>query len=102
MPGDFNGDGRDDIYWYQPGGDPKVATQALSGGNYEPNARRDQFWTAQPNGTFTTTNLAFDAAAIPLPGDFDGDGDTDIIWFAPGSARTPCGGSPTGSRSRRG
>lgn len=86
VPGDFNGDGRDDLYWYQPGGDPKVATQSLSGGNYEPNARRDQFWTAQPNGSFAVTNFAFDAAAIPLPGDFDGDGDTDIIWFAPGSA----------------
>ncbi len=86
VPGDFNGDGRDDLYWYQPGGDPKVANQSQVGNaNWEPNARPDQLWLSQPNGSFAVSNLAVNGAAIPLPGDFDGDGDTDIIWFAPGT-----------------
>jgi hypothetical protein len=87
VPGDFNGDGRDDIFWYQPGGDPKVANQNQVGTtNWEPNARPDQLWLGQANGSFSVSNLAVNGASIPLAGDFDGDGDTDIIWFAPGSA----------------
>ncbi len=87
VPGDFNGDGRGDIYWYQPGGNPKVADRNQVGSaNYEPNARNDQIWLATADGGFTSRDLSVNGAAIPLPGDFDGDGDTDIIWFAPGDA----------------
>lgn len=87
VAGDFNGDGRGDIYWYQPGGDPKVADRSEVGTtNYEPNARNDQLWLATAGGGFTSRDLSVNGAAIPLPGDFDGDGDTDIIWFAPGDA----------------
>jgi hypothetical protein len=85
VPGDFNGDGRDDIFWYQPGGNPKVADRSQVGNtNYEPNARPDQLWLAKAGGGFTVSELSVNGAAIPLPGDFDGDGDTDIIWFVPG------------------
>ena len=82
VPGDFNADGRDDIYWYQPGGDPIVADPCC---NHEPNARNDQLWLATSAGGWTVKDLSVASAAIPLPGDFDGDGDTDIIWFQPGS-----------------
>lgn len=84
VPGDFNGDGRTDLYWYQPGGDPRVASPSTSGSNHEPNARPDQLWLADGSGGFTSSNLSVTSAAIPLAGDFDGDEDTDIIWFQPG------------------
>ena len=83
VPGDFNGDGRSDIYWYEPGGDPLVADKCCSGSNYEPNARHDQLWLSKVGG-WTTRDLSVSSASIPLAGDFDGDGDTDIIWFQPG------------------
>lgn len=85
VSGDFNGDGITDIFWYQPGGNPKVADRSQVGNtNYEPNARPDQLWLAKRGGGFTVSDLSVNGAAIPLPGDFDGDGDTDIIWFQPG------------------
>ena len=84
VPGDFNGDGRSDIFWYQPGTDPRVSSPSTSGSNYEPNARNDQLWLAKAGGGWSVSDLSVSSAAIPLPGDFDGDGDTDIIWFQPG------------------
>jgi len=84
VPGDFDGDGIDDIFWYGPGVDPKVVSSATSGSNYEPNARKDQLWLGKANGAWDVSDLSVTGAAIPLPGDFDGDGDTDIIWFQPG------------------
>ena len=84
VTGDFNGDGRSDIFWYQPGGDPLVADACCSGSNYEPNARHDQLWLAAAGGGWSKRDLSMPGTAIPLAGDFDGDGTTDIIWFQPG------------------
>lgn len=84
VPGDFDGNGRGDLFWYSPGVDPKVADSSQSGGNYEPNAEPDQLWLGRADGGFDRTDLGVTSASIPLPGDFDGDGDTDIIWFQPG------------------
>ncbi|MDY7105255.1 MAG: S8 family serine peptidase [Actinomycetota bacterium] len=67
VSGDFDGDGRDDIFWYGPdGGDETVGY----GG---------------PGGTFSivTANAPGDDYQ-PIPGDFDGDGRDDIFWYAPG------------------
>ena len=50
VAGDFDGDGDDDIYWYQPGGDPLVAETCC---NHEPLARRDSLWSADGDGTFS-------------------------------------------------
>lgn len=85
VPGDFNADGLDDIFWYQPGGDPIVADPSRSGSNYEPNARPDQVWLARPGGGWAVANRSLVGAAQPLAGDFDGDGDTDILWYRPGA-----------------
>jgi hypothetical protein len=100
VAGDYNGDGRSDIFWYQPGVDPKVRSASLSGSaNYEPNARADELWLATSGGGWTQSERSVESAAIPLAGDFDGDGDTDIIWFAPGEATDSLwrfqGGVPT-------
>ena len=74
--GDFNGDGRDDIFWYAPGDAP------------------DQLWSGTAARGFThgqplkpagsAWNIQGDFEAIP--GDFNGDGRTDILWYGRGSA----------------
>jgi hypothetical protein len=71
VAGDFDGDGADGVYWY---------------GEWD---RPDSLWagTAQP-GAFSKHLLvgASDQAGtfLPVAGDFDGDGDTDIFWYQPG------------------
>ncbi|NLV56718.1 MAG: family 43 glycosylhydrolase, partial [Acidimicrobiales bacterium] len=85
LSGDFDGDGDGDIYWYQPGPDPIVADRSRAGSNYEPNARNDQLWLSTGTG-WTVRDLSVAWAAIPVVGDFDGNGADDIIWSQPGSA----------------
>lgn len=85
VAGDFDGDGDGDIYWYQPGPDPIVADPSGSGSNYEPNARNDQMWFSTGTG-WTVRELSNAWAAIPLVGDFDGNGIDDILWSQPGAA----------------
>ena len=73
--GDFNGDGRDDIFWYAPGDAP------------------DQLWSGTAARSFThgqplkpgggAWNIQGDFEAIP--GDFNGDGRFDILWYGRGS-----------------
>lgn len=69
IAGDFNGDGRDDQFWYFPG------------------RPVDRLWTfgAAP-GSHSTTAKDVQGAYRPVAGDFDGDGKDDIFWHAPGSA----------------
>jgi hypothetical protein len=67
--GDFNGDGRDDVFWYGP----EAASDTIHYGT----ATRGQFSFASATvfGSYT-----------PLAGDFDGDGRDDILWYGPGDA----------------
>lgn len=67
--GDFNGDDRDDIFWFLPGG-------------------ADVQWWAPSRpapGTTTlateTTSIQMDGEFSPVSDDFDGDGDDDILWY---------------------
>jgi hypothetical protein len=65
--GDMNGDGRDDVFWYGPGG------------------AADRIWWGQPTfaafpqtGTTTTVSGYYKASI----GDFDGNGYEDPYWFS--------------------
>jgi FG-GAP-like repeat len=65
--GDFNGDGRSDIFWYGPGSGP------------------DSVWLSRGDGTFSGAPRPVGGVYVPLVGDYDGNGRTDVFWYAPGS-----------------
>jgi hypothetical protein len=73
LVGDFNGDGLDDVFFYAPG------------------AAADYLWTGKPytgsglSSRFTVTSLPVSGTYTPAVGDFDGNGDDDIFWYAAGS-----------------
>lgn len=70
--GDFDGDGRDDIFWYRPG----AATDALwQVEGFDREALLYRRVPARAGRHFT-----------PAVGDFDGDGDDDILWDERGRA----------------
>ena len=65
--GDFEGDGRTDIYWFST------------------SAADSQWWGPGMRSEFLTsyrTNLNIDGDFYPVSGDFDGDGRDDILWYA--------------------
>jgi len=71
--GDFNGDGLGDVFFYAPG------------------TAADYLWTGKPNtgsdlaNRFTVSSLPVSGSYTPAVGDFDGNGDDDIFWYAAGS-----------------
>jgi glycerophosphoryl diester phosphodiesterase len=67
LTGDFDGDGRVDILWYGPGGNP------------------DHHWYGRANGQFGGRPIAINGTYQPIVGDFDGDRRSDILWYAPGA-----------------
>lgn len=71
LVGDFDGDGFDDLYWYTPG------------------AGADYLWFGNNDvdGTtpFTSISASQSGTFDPVVGDFDGNGSSDIFWYAPGS-----------------
>jgi hypothetical protein len=71
--GDFDGDGHDDIYWYGVG------------------TRADRIWLGRADATFETGITAkrfnYSGSFIPLAGDFDGDGRSDIFWYQAGAGQ---------------
>ena len=64
--GDFDGDGRSDIFWY---------------GEW---TRSDSIWTGRADGRFGGRAADQRGTFVPLAGDFDGDGLGDIYWYQPG------------------
>ena len=68
LVGDYDGDGRRDIFWYGPGTAP------------------DHHWYGKSNRQFGGKPVAINRTYQPLVGDFDGDRRSDIFWYAPGSA----------------
>jgi hypothetical protein len=67
VTGDFNGDGRDEIFWYRPGDDS------------------DSVWYFDANRVRRTKNFSVGNDYQPISGDFDGDGFADIVWYGRGS-----------------
>ena len=71
IPGDFDGDGRDDVVWYRPG------------------TGRDHLWQGTADGFVEGPRVNVDGNYTPIPGDFDGDGRDDILWNGFGAAPDP-------------
>jgi len=72
LVGDFDGDGASDVFFYRAGSAPE---QLVLG-----NASRTSFAYA------TGSSINVKGTYRPLTGDFDGDGTSDIFWYAPGKA----------------
>ncbi len=117
--GDFDGNGRSDVFWYAPGtgadglwlwrdgAAPVKLNQAVNGtyeplvGDYTGDGRDDILWYAAgpaPDGlwvstgpgTWASSTVAVDGDYDPLVADFGGDGRDDVLWYAPvGSATSP-------------
>jgi FG-GAP-like repeat len=112
--GDFDGDGRGDIFWYGPGTAPDSIWFGEPGGSftplampvsgtyrpftgdfdgdgrgdifwYAPGTAPDSIWFGEARGTFTRTVRAVDGTYVPVVGDFNGDDHSDVFWYAPGS-----------------
>jgi hypothetical protein len=79
---DFDGDGRDDLFWRNeatdPGVDPNAGTNAIwffRGGNL---VEDPQFFVGTPLAQWRIEGV----------GDFDGDGHDDLMWFDIGNGTT--------------
>jgi len=72
VTGDFDGDGRDDVMAYRPGG-----------------SFDDPVWWGAERGVFGTSTGVFSVSGdfTPLSGDFDGDGYGDVLWYKPGTGQ---------------
>ena len=68
LRGDFDGDGRGDLFWYGPG------------------SAADEVWYGRADGTFTSMTTSVTGTYTPFAGDFDHDGRSDLFFYAPGSA----------------
>jgi hypothetical protein len=69
IPGDYNGDRRQDIFWYRPGTDS------------------DRMWLGDAASPASFSWLQTVTGSYrPIAADFDGDHRTDILWYASGKA----------------
>jgi secreted trypsin-like serine protease len=114
IAGDFDGDGKSDIFWYQPGSDRDFLYRGTADGfddvpgysmgrDYRPFAgdfdgdgfddifwygagdALDVLWRGTPTGFTMGPSVTTDRVAVPVVGDFDGDGFDDIFWYGPGT-----------------
>ena len=65
LVGDFNGDGRADVFVYGPSLAP------------------DELWYGTTNGFVLGPSVQVNGLYQPVVGDFNGDGRADILWYAP-------------------
>jgi hypothetical protein len=72
VTGDFDGDGREDVFWFAPNG---VDAQWWG---IPPGTDRSAYGSAS---TPFRTGLSLDGDYYPFSGDFDADGRDDIFWY---------------------
>lgn len=115
LAGDFDGDGRTDLFrpgagsahevlmFAQPDGSFAVEEVPLDGtftqlvGDYDGDGRDDVFhfsvtgpdaiWFGGADRGMTRVSVSASTTATPVVGDFDGDGRADVYWAAPGNGR---------------
>src|SRR4051794_33041762 len=73
LVGDFDADGDQDVFLYWPG----AGHEMLLAGNHN-----REGWMA-----FGGQNLQVNGNYKPIVGDFNGNGTTDILWYAPGTGK---------------
>jgi hypothetical protein len=83
VSGDFDGDGRTDVFWYQPGADPHLSLLKPTNDRYERYARPDSLWLSRTSG-WEKHATPQDRTAIPVVGNFDGRAGDELWWVAPG------------------
>jgi len=71
VAGDFDGDNKDEIFWYGPG------------------TTADSMWHFQSTSSAASVPYSVSGSYQPIVGDFTGDGVDDIFWYAPGAAGDP-------------
>jgi RHS repeat-associated protein len=71
IPGDYDGDAKDDVFWYKPG----AAADLLTWGSSRASFGKEASTPANVSGTYQ-----------PAGGDFNGDGHGDILFYAPGAS----------------
>ena len=72
LRGDFDGDGRDDVLWYGAGGATDLLLYGATAGS--------------SSGFVRGPNVRINGTFVPLVGDFDGNGRSDVLWYAVGIA----------------
>jgi len=77
LVGDFNGDGRGDVFWYVPGTGADYLWAGKARDDTTPTTKADRY---------TVTTEPISGTYVPLVGDFNGDGRSDIFWYGPGNA----------------
>ncbi|MGD8613534.1 MAG: FG-GAP-like repeat-containing protein [Desulfobacterales bacterium] len=66
---DFDGDNRDDVFWYAAG------------------SASDAIWYGTGRNRWSKySGMNIYGTYVPIAGDFDGDGNSDIFWYAAGDA----------------
>jgi hypothetical protein len=113
LTGDFNGDGRLDLFEYVDGSgtdrrfrgqaDGSFAAASLQvSGSYRPRVgdfdgngvddilwygsgkKPDSLWLHDPGGAVRSVPITVNGVYAPLLGDFDGNGTTDVLWYGAG------------------